>query len=191
MTRHAWRIAKWTSLTVSAGSVILAVILIGMESPAELTTTETDKEQPQTRVESPVLVERKDGQIVWQLRAAEARQQLDGRMLLSNPRLLLFTKDEREIPIESDKAWLDPVKRNIHFQDNVVIHYESWDLYTETMIYESGTDEMYMPEAFRIQGETLRAHGKDLRLNRQTEQVTVDKGIWIEDSNPQWQGVIP
>lgn len=182
---------KWASLTISAGSVILAIILMWLEGPTELASTAADKEQPQTRVESPVIVERKDGQVVWQLRAEEAKQQLDGRMLLSKPRLLLFTKSEREIPIESDQGWFDPIQRNIHFQGNVVIHYKAWDLYTETMTYESAKDEIYIPEAFRIKGETLRARGKDLRLNRQTEQFTVDKGIWIEDSNSQWQGVTP
>jgi LPS export ABC transporter protein LptC len=191
MKQRVWRIVKWASLTISAGSVILTVIFMWLEGPTELASTATDKEQPQTRVESPVLVERKDGEIVWRLRAEEAKQLLDGRMLLSKPRLLLFTKEEGEIPIESDQAWLEPVKRNIRFQGNVVIHYETWDLYTEIMIYESVKDEMYIPEAFRVKGETLRARGADLRLNRQTEQLTVDKGIWIKDSNPEWQGVIP
>ena len=182
---------KWASLIISAGSVILTVVLMWLQGPTELTPTVTDKEQPQTRVESPVLVERKDGDIVWRLRAEEAKQLLDGRMLLIKPRLLLFGKDEGEIPIESDQAWLEPEKRNIQFQGNVIIHYETWDLYTETMIYESAKDEIYIPDAFRVKGETLRARGTDLRLNRQTEQLTVDKGIWIEDSNPEWQGVIP
>ncbi len=59
------------------------------------------------------------------------------------------------------------------------------------MIYENSRDEMHIPETFRIKGKTLRARGEDLRLNRQTEVLTVDKGIWIEDSKVQWQGVIP
>lgn len=171
--------------------MILTVIFMWLQGPTELAPAATDKEQPQTRVESPVLVERKDGNIVWRLRAEEAKQLLDGRMLLIKPRLILFTEDEGEIPIEGDQAWLEPEKRNVQFQGNVVVHYETWDLYTETMIYESTKDEIYIPDAFRIKGETLRARGADLRLNRQTELLTVDKGIWIEDSDPQWQGVIP
>jgi LPS export ABC transporter protein LptC len=191
MKQRAWRIVKWISLAISAGSVILAIMLIWLESPTELAPTPADKEQPQTRVENPVVVERKDGQIVWQLRAEEAKQQLNGKMHLSKPKLLLFTKDELKIPIESEQAWFDPLQRNIRFQGNVIIHYEAWDLYAEVMIYDNSKDEMYIPETFRIKGETLRAHGEDLRLNRQTEHLTVDKGIWIEDSNPQWQGVTP
>jgi LPS export ABC transporter protein LptC len=191
MKQRAWRMVKWTSLSISAGSVILAAILMWLEGPTELTSSQADKEQPQTKVESPVIVERKDGQIVWQLRAEEAKQQLDGKMHLSRPKLILFTKDKREIPIESEQAWFDPLQRNIRFQGNVIIHYETWDLYTEVMIYENSKDEMYIPETFRIKGETLRAHGEDLRLNRQSEHLTVDKGIWIEDNSSQWQGVIP
>jgi len=191
MKRRAWRMVKWASLIVSVGSVVLAAVLIGVDGPTELTSTATDKEQPQTKVESPVIIERKDGEIAWQLRAEEANQQLDGRMHLIKPRLLLFTEDKREISIESKQAWFDPLKRDIHFQDNVTVHYKTWDLYTEDMIYKDARDELHIPRDFRVKGETLRARGEDLRLNRQTEQLTVDKGIWIEDSKPQWTGVIP
>ena len=171
--------------------MILAIILMWLEGPTELSSTAADQEQPQTRVEHPVIVERKDGQVAWQLRAQEASQQLDGKMHLSKPELLLFTKDKREIPIASEQAWFDPLQRNIRFQGSVVVHYETWDLYAEEMVYENARDEIHIPGAFRIKGETLRAHGEDLRLNRQTEHLTVDKGIRIEDINPQWQGVIP
>lgn len=191
MKRRVWRMVKWSSLTLSAGSVILAITLMWLQGPKELASTAADQEEPQTRVESPVVIERKDGMIVWQLRAEEAKQQLDGKMHLDKPRVLLFTKEGREIPIESDQAWLDLVKRNIRFQGNVIVHYDIWDLYTEVMIYENAKDEMHIPETFKIKGETLRAHGEDLRLNRQTEVLTIDKGIWIEDSNVEWQGVIP
>jgi len=191
MKQRIWRMVKWFSLSISAGSVIVAIALMWLQGPTELTSTAADQEQPRTKVESPVVVERKDGLISWQLRAREASQQLDGQMHLSTPKLLLFTKDGREIPVESDQAWLDPIKRNIRFEGNVIVHYEVWNLYTEVMIYENGNDELHIPETFRIKGETLRAHGEDLRLNRQTERITVDKGIWIEDSNVQWRGVIP
>jgi LPS export ABC transporter protein LptC len=182
---------KWASLIISAGSVVLAVVLMWVKGPTELSSIAADKEQPRTKVESPVIIERKDGEIAWQLRAEEANQQLDGRMHLIKPKLLLFTKDKRKIPIESEQAWFDPLQRDIHFQDNVIVHYKTWDLYTEVMIYKNAKDEMHIPGTFKIKGETLRAHGEDMRLNRQTEQLTVDKGIWIEDSNPQWIGVMP
>lgn len=191
MKQRAWQMVKWASLAISAGSVVLAVILMWLEGPTALNSIPADKEQPQTRVERPVIVERKDGQVAWQLRAEKANQQLDGKMHLIKPKLLLFTKGGREIPIESEQAWFDPLQRNIHFQGNVVVHYKAWNLYTEAMTYENAKDEVHIPETFRIKGETLRARGKDMRLNRQTEHLTVNKGIWIEDSKPQWQGVIP
>ena len=169
----------------------LAAVLMAIEGPTELASKAVDKEQPRTKVESPVLIERKDGDVAWQLRAEEANQQLDGRMHLIKPTLLLFTEDKGEIPIESEQAWFDPLKRDIHFQDNVTVHYETWVLYTEVMIYKNATDELHIPGDFRVKGETLRARGKDLRLHRRTEQLTVDKGIWIEDSKPQWIGVMP
>jgi len=191
MKQRAWRMVKWASLIISVGSVLLAAVLMGLEGPTELASKAVDKERPRTKVESPVLIERKDGDVAWQLRAEEANQQLDGRMHLIKPTLLLFTEDEREIPIVSEQAWFDPLKRDIHFQDNVTVHYKTWVLYTEVMIYKNARDELYIPGDFRVKGETLRARGKDLRLNRQTEQLTVDQGIWIEDSKPQWTGVMP
>lgn len=191
MKQRAWRVIKWGSLAASLGSVAIAMALMWTAGPKEPVSTSENAEKPQTKVESPVIVERKEGEIVWQLRAAEASQQLDGRMQLTNPKLLLFTADKKEIPIESKQAWFDPLERNIHFQQQVKVLYGSWNLACEEMIYENSKDEIYIPGAFRITGDTVNAHGKQLRLNRQSEILTVDNGIWIEDTHPRWQGVLP
>lgn len=191
MKRRAWRLVKWGSLAASLGSIIAAVILMWTAGPKEPVSTAENVEKPQTKVESPVIVERQEGEVIWQLRAAEASQQLDGRMQLSMPKLLLFTADKKEIPIESRQAWFDPLERNIHFKQQVNVHYGTWNLTCEEMIYENSKDEIYIPGTFKITGETVNAHGKQLRLNRQSEILTVDNGIWIEDSHPRWQGVLP
>ena len=43
MKQHAWRIVKWASLTISAGSVVLAVILMWLEAPTELNPIPANK----------------------------------------------------------------------------------------------------------------------------------------------------
>lgn len=191
MKQRVWRMIKWGSLATSLGSVMLAVVLMWTAGPKEPAPAAEDESQPQTRVESPVIVERKEGEMVWQLRAAEASQQLDGRMRLSRPKLSLFTADRKEIPIESEQAWFDPLRRNIHFRQRVRVQYGPWSLACEELLYDNARDEIYIPGAFRIRGDTVQARGKELRLDRQSEILTVDKGIWIEDSHPRWQGVVP
>ena len=191
MKRRGWRIVKWASLAAAVGSVAVTVLLMWTAGPKTPVVSSQPEEQTQTKVESPVIIERREGEVIWQLRAAEANQQLDGRMLLIQPELLLFTAGKREIPIESEQAWFDPLQRNIHFQQHVTVKFASWNLASEEMIYDNAKDEVFIPGPFELTGETVRAHGKLLRLNRESEIVTVDEGIRIEDSHPRWQGVLP
>ena len=82
---------KWFALLISVASIILAVVLMNTtDNPTAGTKTE-DTQTSKTRVESPVLVERKDDKVTWQLRAQEASQQLDGQMHLNMPTLVLYT----------------------------------------------------------------------------------------------------
>ncbi len=190
MKKKIWRSLKWTSLIVSVASIVLAIVLMRMSGPKEITSTGTDAEESKTRVESPIVVERKDGKITWQLRAREANQQLDGKMHLINPVLVLYTEGGKDINIASDQAWFEPLQRNVRFKDHVVVHYDTWTMQTEMMIYASAEDEIHVPGKFRVQGESIRARGKNMRLHRATEKIDVEDGIWIEDSDPNWQGVL-
>lgn len=189
MQQRIWSWVKWASLAVCVGSVVLAVVLMWIASPAEVETAAQTVEQPKTAVESPVIVERKDGEVVWQLRAAEAKQQLDGMMHLINPVLILFTQQGREVTIEAKQAWLEPIQRNIRFQGQVSVRHEAWTMLSESLVYNSALDEIHVPEKFTIKGKTISARGKGMRLNRNSEKINVDQGIWIQDSDPQWQGV--
>jgi len=184
-----WRWAKWASLTVSVGSIILAIVLMWFSGPAEVDKATESTEKPKTEVESPVIVERKDGKIIWQLRAKEAKQQLDGKMHLILPVLTLFTQQNREVIINGEQAWFEPLQRNIHFQSQVNVNYEGWAMQTESLIYNSTLDEVHVPDNFSIKGKTISAKGKDMHLQRSSDQITVDGGIWIQDSDPKWQGV--
>ena len=168
---------------------MLAVGLMWFAGPAEVETVAETVERPKTEVESPLIVERKDGEVVWQLRAAEAKQQLNGMMHLIDPVLILFTQQGLEVIIESKQAWLEPVKRNIRFQKQVNVRYETWHMQSDSLIYNSRLDEVRVPKQFTIKGETISARGKGMRVNRNSEKVNVDEGIWIQDSDPQWQGV--
>ena len=181
---------KWFALLISVASIILAVVLMNTtDNPTAGTKTE-DTQTSKTRVESPVLVERKDGKVTWQLRAQEASQQLDGQMHLNMPTLVLYTGSNKEVNITSAEAWFDPLARNVRFKTQVVVHYEGWILNTDQLSYIAATDEVEVPGKFTIQGEHIRARGETMRLHRMSEEVNVENGIWIEDSAPQWQGAI-
>jgi len=183
-----WRSIKWISLGISVSSIVLAAVLLRMSGP-EQATTATSSEEPNTQVESPVIVERKDGDVVWTLRAQEANQQLDGNMQLMHPKLVLYTENQQEINIVSQKAWFNPVTRNLRFEEKVLIQHDVWSVSTDLLLYISNSDELQMPNAFKLWGKSIKAHGKNMHLHRDSEQITVDEGIWIEDSDPQWQGV--
>ena len=189
MQQKIWSWIKWASLTLSMGSILVAIVLMWFAGPAEVETVAKSVERPKTEVESPVIVERKDGEIVWQLRADEATQQLDGKMHLIHPVLTLCTQQGREVIINSEQAWLEPIQRNKHFKGEVNILHEGWKMKSNSLIYNSKLDEVHVPEKFTIKGETISARGEGMRLNRINEQINVDRGIWIQDSNPQWPGV--
>jgi len=189
MQQQIWPWIKWASLALSIGSILVAIVLMWFAGPAEVETASKSVERPKTEVESPVIVERKDGEVVWQLRADEAKQQLDGKMHLIDPVLTLFTQQGREVIINGDQAWLEPIQRNIQFQGKVNVRHEEWMMKSSSLIYNSKLDEIHVPEKFTIKGKTISARGEGMRLNRNSEQINVDRGIWIQDSNPQWQGV--
>jgi len=188
MRSSFWQWLKWASLILSIGSVAVAVALKWLKSPQEIATETAQTDQPQTRVESPVIVERKDGEIVWQLRAKEANQQLDGQLNLVSPTLNLFTKSGQKVTINSEQAWFNPVSRDVRFQNKVQVIYDDWQLTAEMMVYTSATDLLHIPGPFSIKGKTISAKGKNMSLHRGSEEINVDEGIWIQDSNPQWQG---
>jgi len=188
MHTSIWPWLKWASLIISVGSIVVAILLMWLDSPQDIATQNNQTEKPQTRVEAPVIVERKDGNMIWQLRALEANQQLDGQMNLVSPTLTLFTKSGDKVIINSKQAWFDPLQRDVRFQDDVIVDYEQWQLTTDTLSYISVTDVLHIPGTFSIKGGTVSARGRNMRLHRGSEQINVDEGIWIEDKNPQWQG---
>jgi len=91
MRSSGWRWLKWASLLVATGSIAVAIFLIWSAGPQLPPTDPNAEGTPGTEVEAPVIVERKDGRVLWQLRAAEASQQLDGQMHLTGPQLRLYT----------------------------------------------------------------------------------------------------
>ena len=133
------------------------------------------------------LVEKDGERIVWQLEAENASQEPRG-MHLIEPQLELFTESGQSIPVRGREAWFDPTSRNIHFKGEVVVDYKDWRLTSEVLDYDSTKQEMFIPGAFRIQGDGIRARGKSMRMNRGTQRLWVENGVWIEDSRPQTWG---
>lgn len=142
----------------------------------------------QTRVESPVIVERRNGKVIWQLRATEAKQQLDGQMHLTSPELTLFTESGVQVPVGAKQALFDPLRRNIRFEGSVRVHYQAWQLESETLIFQSSNDQLSVPGKFKLKGKSIIASGKTMRIDRNKEKLYVDHGISIDDKAPAWTG---
>ncbi len=190
MQTTAWRGLKWGSLALSLTAIVATIVLMQNGGPQQAAPVQT-AEKPKTEVKSPVMIERKDGKITWQLRAGEASQQLDGKMHLSQPTLVLYTESGQKINIDSGQAWFEPVRRDVRFKDHVVVHFNEWTVRSELMLYVSAKDEIQVPGAFKLSGKSIKAHGRKMRFQRSTEELNVDDGIWIEDSDPHWRGALP
>ena len=190
MQTITWTGIKWLSLGISVTSVVVAIVLMRMSGPEQITQN-SKTEAANTQVESPVIIERKDGNIVWTLRAQNAHQQLDGNMRLSQPILVLYTESQQEISIVSQQAWFNPLTRNLRFEDQVLVHHKGWSISSELLLYISNSDDLQIPGTFKLWGKSIKAEGENMLLQRNNEQVTVSDGIWIEDSNPNWQGATP
>jgi len=190
MKKNLWRSLKWIALTISLASIGITIILLMMGGEKTTTPSHQGSDTAKTQVESPVIVERKDGQVTWQLRAQEAQQQLDGKMHLITPNLILFTENGKQINIHSKQAWFEPLTRNVRFKDHVIVHHQEWVMTSDVLIYDSSKDEIEVPGLFNIQGNTIKAHGKDMHMHRISQEIHVENGIWIEDSDPHWQGAI-
>lgn len=187
MQRGIWFWVKWSGLVVSLGSVALAVILMQMRHIEPAGAPATKKKPSQTEVSKPLIVEKRGEHTIWKLQAKKAEQQLSGKMHLVSPVLTLFTEAGDAVPVQSSEAWFDPIRRDIDFRGAVEVHFQQWTLTSEKMVFSSSKDELLIPGAFAIHGKSLQAKGKSLRLDRRSQQLWVDQGIWIKDDNRSWQ----
>ncbi len=189
MRPRTWTLIKWCSLGTSVGSLLVAGVLMWTAEPETPPSDAADAETGhQTEVDRPVIVERRQGRTVWELRAGEAAQQANGSMKLSTPRLTLYTEAGVPVTITGENAIFNPVSRRLRFTSRVQVRYQDWLLQSERLVYESQRDEIVVPGRFRVSSPDLRAAGARLRINRSTEQARVDGGIRIDDSNPRWTG---
>ncbi len=174
---------KWGFLFLSIGSLSLAFVLIGMhgsDTPQEQAATDSG----QTRIEKPLMVERKGERTVWRLRSDKAEQQLDGAMYLLGPSLELYTETDEQVPVTGEEAWFDALKRRVRFVGRVRVRYRDMQLESEELVYDGGKDVLHVPGKFRLKGERIKMHGEGLRAKRSTEQLWVEKGVWMEVDIP-------
>jgi len=175
---------KWFFLTVSVGSILLAGVMVWMHEP-EVLIPDTDMENKgtagsQTRVEKPLLVERKGEKIIWRLQAESAKQE-EGVMILNEPTLELFTEHQEAVLIRGTKAWFEPLQRNIEFKGDVKAEYQDWVLYSSSLRYRSKQDQVMVPGEFRLQSADTKVRGRGLRADRQTQDIFIDHDAWVRD----------
>jgi len=188
MQAKHWAAVKWGSLTVSIGSVVVAVGLLWMNSGTEVVdqppvaSVESSK-KPVAKVEKPMIVERKGERIIWRLQAEEAKQQ-EQSMHLTDPRLELFTESGEVIPVEGGQAWFEPVRKSIHFKGSVKAQYRDWTLLCDELSYDGGKDELVVPGGFRVNRPGVKMRGRGLRVDRKTQNLKVSHDVWVEDSTP-------
>lgn len=138
-------------------------------------------EESQTRVEQPLIVERNGEKLTWRLQAKSARQE-EGVMILQDPTLELFTEQQEVVRIVSEKAWFEPLQRNIEFKGHVQAFYRDWQLKSDVLKYRSVQDQLTVPGRFELESPETQVHGRGLRANRQTQEIFISHETWIRDS---------
>jgi hypothetical protein len=193
MSQHFWTWVKWASLLISVGSIVLAIaLMVFMDHGAHLKRASgPEAGGQQTRVDKPLIVERKGDHLVWRLKADKAEQQLQGKLLLTKPVLELFTDQGQMVKVSGAKARFDQLHRDIAFDTQVKVTYQQWKLTSNSLIYVSSKDELTVPGPFVATGDKIVAKGKGLRVQRETQQLWVDHGIHIEDRGSAWTEVHP
>jgi LPS export ABC transporter protein LptC len=192
MSRRFWTWVKWASLAISIGSIGLAIaLMLFMDQSEQMMRASGPEKGRQTRVEKPLIVERKGDRLVWRLKADKAEQQLQGNLLLTNPVLEMFTDSGEVVTVSGARARFDPLHRNIVFNDHVVALYQQWRLTCESLAYVSGKNEVTVPGSFVAVGDKMTIKGTGLRADRDTQQLWVEHGVNIVDRGSQLLGVQP
>ena len=188
MSSRFWTPVKWASLAVSIGSMVLAVVLMVFgDHGAQL--VQITSPVGGTKVEKPLIIERKGKRIIWRLKAQKAEQQLKGGLRLTRPTLELFTDAGEKITISGAWANFDPLHRNIVFHQQVVALYQQWRLSCDTLAYVSSKDEITVPGAFVAIGDKITIKGTGLRADRHSQRLWVEHGVNIVDRGSHLLGV--
>jgi len=189
MKSWQWRYLKWACLSLSFASVVIAIGFMWAHNNAETLPEEVADtgEAASTRVEKPLIVERKGERIVWRLKAESAKQH-ENTMLLTTPILELFTETNEVITVLGDQAWFEPLKRNIHFKGSVSVTYRDWLLLTDTLYFDSTRDEVIVPNNFTATGQHTTIKGRGLKAERKTQMLHVAHDVWVKDSQPERLG---
>lgn len=182
MPTWQWRYLKWACLALSLGSVVLAAAFMWSHSNAEKLpeAVENTDEAASTRVEKPLIVERKGGRIIWRLKAESAKQH-ENTMLLTAPILELFTESNEVITVHGEQAWFEPLKRNIHFKGTVNVSYRDWLLVSDTLYFDSTRDEVIVPNSFTATAEHTTLKGRGLKAERKTQMLYIAHDVWVKD----------
>ena len=189
-----WTGIKWAFLALMLGGFVVALILVlraGSEKQLQVVDASEAAKTQQARVDTPLIIERKAGKMIWRLKAKKAEQELDGNMHLIDPELELFSEDDRRIPITGREAWFNPLSKAIQFKGDVVAQYDEWTLYAEDVSYAQASDTIVIPGDFRIRGKLTKARGRGLTAWRSDHHVRVEEAAWIEDRHPNQMQTMP
>ncbi|MDX8378246.1 MAG: LPS export ABC transporter periplasmic protein LptC [Mariprofundales bacterium] len=130
------------------------------------------------------LVERTIEGDSWRLSAQNIKQSLDGAMQLAQPLLELGSAAKEMIPVKANTATYDPDTQMVRFHGHAEVHFKQWTVRAEEMFYDGRNDEILIPGDFSLISLTLNGKGKNMRIQRETQQLYINNGVWLRDSDP-------
>ncbi|MDX8389357.1 MAG: LPS export ABC transporter periplasmic protein LptC [Mariprofundaceae bacterium] len=173
---------KWGFLAISLMSLITAIIMIWYQPNEFPTKSPSEDAATGTEVDQPFIVERKQGRVVWRLRAKKA-EQATGGMRLTRPKLELLTESNAIVSITSAKGWVAPFSDGLSFEGGVEVRFETWLLQCEKLIYDGRHEELQVPDTFMISGDGMHVEGRGLRAEKTGEHIWIEDGVKVESAH--------
>ncbi|MDQ6991787.1 MAG: LPS export ABC transporter periplasmic protein LptC [Mariprofundaceae bacterium] len=184
MSKTLSSLLKWIFLAISLISLLVAGVLMWLEGQSNTHVSQTSKTEATstheagTQVESPWMVERKGDHVLWRLKANHAEENLTN-VHFTQPFLELFNKKNEKMTIKAQQATLNTLSRNVHFQGNVVVHFQTWTLLSDTLDAENSSGDILVPQHFIAHNPTSSIKGRGLRIHHESHEMWIQHDVWM------------
>jgi len=128
-------------------------------------------------------IEVKDGKVIWEVKAKEAKYLVSEGVTHINDSLLSFYKsDGTKIAITSKAARLYAEElgvRKAELEGDVLVRIgEQFEVRSDLAIYDSEKNTILMPEMLAIQGEGFKIEGKNLVVDVEDQHLEIQENVF-------------
>ncbi|MCP3940850.1 MAG: LPS export ABC transporter periplasmic protein LptC [Desulfobacteraceae bacterium] len=132
-------------------------------------------------------ISKKNGITEWKLKASSATLlKKKDKAILKDVDVIFYTKDKTQVRLTADEGTLNTLTKDMTFLKNVIVHYETYTLRTEKLLYEKKTHIIHsdVRVKFEDRGSVIEADSMVTQLNQ--NRTTLEghvKGKFSENFN--------